>query len=566
MGDAMTEEAPDEAGARRSALIAERDRFIGFAFAAAHLLMEVDANGAILFAIGARCKLAAKDISELVGFNFFDIVAPEDWSYVRELLERLKQQMRINPSRVVFRTFEGQYFSALLGGCCLPSYPGRFYLSVLLSAPAREADRGGRGSVMLDRKGFTEILEDRLVASRRKGLDRNLTLLLIDGFADMTDETSPEAARLMMTGLDAYLRSVSADGDSAGRLADDRFGVIHATDVSESDIQSNVSRILEASGVDDAGQHIRTWGLTLDDAHLDPADAARALVYTVQTFATASEGEFSISTLEDGARMMLDRTVQRITLLRQTIEQRDFYVVYQPIVDIATRKLHHLEALTRLEGVASPQEFILFAESVGMIYDFDLLLTQTVLETMKEYAHSPHLPAVAINLSARTLTSPVFLEQFRRIVGAFGDLGRKLMVEVTESVSVGDFESLNATLQKLRQAGHRVCLDDVGSGSTSFQSLHGLQVDVAKIDGQFVRGALKRPRDMTILKSIAETCMHLDLELVGEQIEDTEQADLLAGLGVTYGQGYLYGRPTRDFAFFAKAARRSAPPKRTTLR
>ncbi len=110
MGDAMTEEAPDEAGARRSALIAERDRFIGFAFAAAHLLMEVDANGAILFAIGARCKLAAKDISELVGFNFFDIVAPEDWSYVRELLERLKQQMRINPSRVVFRTFEGQYF------------------------------------------------------------------------------------------------------------------------------------------------------------------------------------------------------------------------------------------------------------------------------------------------------------------------------------------------------------------------------------------------------------------------------------------------------------------------
>ena len=558
----MAEGSSGEAAARRSTLMVERDRFIGFAFAAAHLLMEVDANGVIQFAIGARCRLAATDISELVGFNFFDIVAIEDWAYVRELLERLKRQMRVNPSRVIFRTFEGQYFSALLGGCCLPSYPGRFYLSVLLSAPAREVGTDGKGAVMLDRKGFSDILEDRLVAAKRKGLDRNLTLLLIDGFADMTEETTPEAAQLMMTSLDAYLRSVSADGDSAGRLADDRFGVIHAPEVTETDIQANVSRILESSGIDDAGQHIRTWGLTLDDAKLDPADAARALVYTVQTFATATEDEFSISTLEDGARMMLDRTVQRITLLRQTIEQRDFYVVYQPIVDIATRKLHHLEALTRLEGPGSPQEFIMFAESVGMIYDFDLLLTQTVLETMKEYAHSAHLPDVAINLSARTLTSPVFLEQFRRVVGAFGDLGRKLMVEVTETVSVGDFESLNATLQKLRQAGHRVCLDDVGSGSTSFQSLHGLQVDVAKIDGQFVRGALKRPRDMTMLRSIAETCKHLDLELVGEQIEDAEQADLLASLGVTYGQGYLYGRPTQDFAFFAKAARRTEPAKR----
>ncbi len=544
----------------------ERDRFIGFAFAAAHLLLEVDANGIIQFAIGARCRLAATDISELVGFNFFDIVAIEDWTYVRELLERLKRQMRINPSRVVFRTFEGQYFSALLGGCCLPSYPGRFYLSVLLSAPAREADHGTTSSVMLDRKGFTDILEDRLVAAKRKGLDRNLTLLLIDGFADMSEETSPEAARTMMTNLDAYLRSVSADGDSAGRLADDRFGVIHTPDITETDIQSNITRILEKSGIDDAGQHIRTWGLTLDDARLDPTDAARALVYTVQTFATASENEFSISTLEDGARMMLDRTVQRITLLRQTIEKRAFYVVYQPIVDIASRKLHHLEALTRLEGASSPQEFIMFAESVGMIYDFDLLLAQTVLETMKEYAHSPHLPDVAINLSARTLTSPVFLEQFRRIVGAFGSLGQKLMIEVTETVSVGDFESLNSTLQKLRKAGHRVCLDDVGSGSTSFQSLHGLQVDVAKIDGQFVRGALKRPRDMTMLRSIAETCKPLDLEIVGEQIEDAEQADLLSSLGVTFGQGYLYGRPSRDFAFFARAARASESAKRRSPR
>ena len=547
---------------RRSAMTVERDRFVGFAFAAAHLLLEVDTGDVIQFAMGARCRLAARDTSELVGFNFFDIIAPEDRPYVRELLERLGRQARINPSRVVFRTFEGQYFSALLGGCCLPLYPGRYFLSVLLSAPAREFERGRHGSsVMLDRKGFTDILEDRLVAAKRKGLDRNLTLLLIDGFTDIADDLAPEAAREMMTRLDAYLRSVSSDGDCAGRLAEDRFGIIHNLDILEADIRTHVSDILEHGGFDRAVDHVRTWGLSLDDGSLDPTDAARALVYTVQTFATSEEGEFSISTLEDGARMMLDRTVQRISHLRQTIEDRAFFVVYQPIVDIRSRRLHHLEALTRLEGASSPQEFILFAENVGMIYDFDLLLTQTVLETMKEYAHSAHLPDVAINLSARTLTSPVFLEQFRRIVDAYPGLAKKLLIEVTETVSVGDFESLNQTLQKLRKKGHRVCLDDVGSGSTSFQSLHGLQVDVAKIDGRFVRGALQRPRDMTMLRSIAETCHQLELTVVGEQIEDEEQAHLLAGLGVGLGQGYLYGRPSPDFAFFAKAARRREPPR-----
>ncbi|MFX8215111.1 hypothetical protein ABTL18_19930, partial [Acinetobacter baumannii] len=83
---------------------------------------------------------------------------------------------------------------------------------------------------------------------------------------------------------------------------------------------------------------------------LDPADAARALVYTVQAFASAQGGEFTISSLEDGANRLMAGAVERIGQLRATIDTRDFIVVYQPIVDIASGAVHHLEALTRVEG------------------------------------------------------------------------------------------------------------------------------------------------------------------------------------------------------------------------
>jgi EAL domain-containing protein (putative c-di-GMP-specific phosphodiesterase class I) len=537
---------------RRSAVSTERDRFIGFAFAAAHLLLEVDRAGLILFATGARCRLTERDTAELIDRSLFEIVAPGDRMYVRELLGRLSAHQRINPSRVVFNTVDGDYFAALLGGCCLPSSPDLFQLSILLSAPARAADLyGALGGGMLDRRGFTDILGERLVSAQRKGLERCLTLMEIKGFGERVDALDFEGAQALMGALDAFLRSVSADGDSAARLSDDRFGLVHGIDISDQDIRKHITGLLGQAGLGLRPEATRTWALAPGRSGLDSQDATRALIYTVQSFAT-EENEFAITSLETGARLLLDQTVQRIDSLRQTIRDRAFHVVYQPIVDIGSGRLRHVEALARLEGGTSSHAFVHFAEHVGMICDFDLLVCQTVLETMNRHAANPALPDVAINLSAQTLTSPVFLEQFRRVVAPYGNLTRKLMIEVTEAVAVTDLASLNRTLQKLRKFGHKVCLDDVGSGNAPFQALHALKVDIAKLDGQIVRAALQRRRDMTLLKAVAEACRQLDLEIIGEQVENADQLKLLTAIGVPLGQGYLFGRPERDFTTFLK--------------
>ena len=539
-------------GPRRPQSSRDRDRFVGFAFAAADLLIETDAQGNILFSAGARCRLTKGEVGGMVGSNLMEVVAPGDRKYVHVLFERIREKARIKPSRVLFQAFDGQQFPALLGGCRLDSCPGSLFLTILLTVPPRTGSAGSAvQGELLDQTGFAGILEERLLAAREKGLDQGLTLLLVEGLQAMVDGMPEGAAAEVRDGIDAYLRGISADGDSAGQLGGDRYGIVHAADVDGREVQGHIAQIIEAAGGALPGG-IRSWTLDMADDRLDPADAARALVYTVQAFASAQGGEFTISSLEDGANRLMAGAVERIGQLRATIDNRDFIVVYQPIVDIATGAVHHLEALTRVEGTSSPADFITFAEDVGLIYDFDLLLTQTVLDTLQEFRREPKLPDVAINLSAKTLMSPIFLKQFQSVVAPYGDLAAKLLIEVTETVVVTDIAKLNEVLQKLREAGFRICLDDVGAGSTSFQSLYGIQADYAKIDGKFVRGAVNSPRDMAMLRSMVDVCRQLGLELIGEQVEEAVHADLLTNLGVSLAQGFLFSRPSRDFAYFAK--------------
>ncbi|WP_298373595.1 EAL domain-containing protein [Azospirillum sp.] len=548
---AMRKTPASTAGERRPQSSRDRDRFVGFAFAAADLLIETDSMGTILFSAGARCRLTKGDVGGLVGTNILDVVAPSDRKYVHVLFDRIQEKARIKPARVIFQAIDGQKFPALLGGCRLDSCPGSLFLTVLLASGPRSSAGTTPAGELLDEHSFSNILEERILNAREKGLDHGLTLLLVEGLQSMVEALPEGAAEEVKEGIDAYLRGISADGDSAGQLGGDRYGIVHAADIDGREVQGHIAQIIQAAGGALPGG-IRSWTLDMTDDTLGAADAARALVYTVQAFASAQGGEFTISSLEDGANRMMSDAVERIGRLRATIEKKDFFVVYQPIVDLETQAVHHLEALTRVEGMSSPADFITFAEDVGLIYDFDLLLTQTVLDTLKAFRKEPKLPDVAINLSAKTLMSPIFLNQFQSVVEPYGDLNKKLLIEVTETVVVNDIAKLNEVLQKLRAVGYRICLDDVGAGSTSFQSLYGIQADYAKIDGKFVRGAVENPRDMAMLRSMTDVCRQLGLTLIGEQVEEAVHAQLLADLDVPLAQGFLFSRPSRDFAYFAK--------------
>jgi EAL domain-containing protein (putative c-di-GMP-specific phosphodiesterase class I) len=218
-----------------------------------------------------------------------------------------------------------------------------------------------------------------------------------------------------------------------------------------------------------------------------------------------------------------------------------FDLVFQPIVDLESRRVHHREALTRLPDGGSPVPLVTFAEEAGLVADFDLLVCRRVVELLG--AAPADAPGIAVNLSGRSLESGRFVEALLALVGDGGRLGGRLLFELTETADIHRPQAVAGALQALRRRGFEVCLDDFGSGASAFHYLRAFEVDYLKIDGVYVRHGTARER--AILAGMAALCRELGVAAIAEMVEDEASVAELRGLGIRYGQGFLFGRPRR---------------------
>lgn len=526
-------------------LKAERDRFVAFAFAAADLLIEADHRDRIVFMSGAVRGLTKADQDRLSGRPVADLIAPPDRAMVSHLLDGIRKGGRLTPAQVRLQVGDGRAVIVWLGGCRIHTLEDRTFLTATM-VPGASAPPAGPGG-LLDQERFIEVAGDHLKAARESGIDPNLTFLVIEGLTRIRAGGGGASVDSFLDKLGAYLRAQSLGGNAAGLLDEGRFALVHGEGVDADAIRAGVQAVVDDQRGDMPLGEVTGFSINLDAGDLSEADAGRALAYSIKTFCESAGQKFTISSLREGAQSILDETLPRIEQLRETIDERAFDLVYQPIVDMNDQKVHHYEALTRLTGFGTPGEFIAFAEDVNLINEFDLCVVQRVAEILADQARSGWNPVIAVNLSGRSLQSDLFISELQRVLAPFGQWARQIMFELTETVKVNDFDQLNKVLQSLRQAGHVVCLDDVGSGTTSFESLHQLKVDFAKIDGLHVRRAAADSGHRTILKSIIDVCQEVGCEVIAEQIEEDSVAAMLRKLGIRYGQGYHYGRPVLDF-------------------
>jgi len=276
------------------------------------------------------------------------------------------------------------------------------------------------------------------------------------------------------------------------------------------------------------------------------AENGRALVYAINLFVERRGEAVSIAALSAALGGLYDEAVGRIDRLKEMIAERSFSLAFQPIIRMSDRTRHHFEALVRLGPDLSPGEAIGFAERVGLIEAFDLAIFERVTEVL--YRH-PGV-RVAVNLSGRSLESPAFAASLEGALNGHAALAGRLLFEVTETAEIRKLEQVNRVAQRLRQSGFHVCLDDFGAGTNSFHYLRALAVDMVKIDGVYIRNALEEPTDRTFLRAMVGLCRDLGVATVAEMIETEEQATLIRELGVTFGQGYLFGRPCPEAQAF----------------
>lgn len=255
--------------------------------------------------------------------------------------------------------------------------------------------------------------------------------------------------------------------------------------------------------------------------------------------------------------------------LRRALTQEELFVVYQPLVDLASGALAGMEALVRwrhpLRGLVSPVEFIPVAEACGLIEPIGHFVLRTAC------AGFAHLQAVlgeraprsvSVNLSRAQLREPALISHVRDVLRASGMAAAQLQLEVTESLAAQD-AVVKTRLRELKSLGVTLALDDFGTGYSSLSCLHELPVDTVKIDRSFVSMAQTSDYHRVLIEATILVAETLGMATVAEGIETSGQADMMRALRCNKGQGYLFSQPLALPALIQwMAAQASTPPSR----
>jgi EAL domain-containing protein (putative c-di-GMP-specific phosphodiesterase class I) len=271
---------------------------------------------------------------------------------------------------------------------------------------------------------------------------------------------------------------------------------------------------------------------------------------------------FAQATAEDPrARLELE------TALRRALDDGEFELYYQPVVDTVTNETVGAEALVRWNsagGVVTPLNFVHVAEETGLIVRLDAWVLEEACRQTREWtiAH-PERPALKVNVNLSAL-------QFGRsnMVAGVADILRRtglppgqLCLEITETGMMSDTEMTITTLRELKALGVSVAIDDFGTGYSSLSYLKRFPVDIVKIDRAFTAGLGENLVDSEILAAVVRLAAACEIAVVAEGVETLEQRRALAELGCPLIQGYLIARP-QPAARFAAAWLAQPPPQR----
>jgi len=244
--------------------------------------------------------------------------------------------------------------------------------------------------------------------------------------------------------------------------------------------------------------------------------------------------------------------------VQAALRQDRLLFAFQPVVCAASGQVDYFECLLRMRAedgsLVACGEFIAAIEQVGLIGLIDRFVLERVFA---ELGADPEI-RLGFNVSGRTACDRPWLRSLMSLLRQRPEHARRIVVEITETAALDDFDESARFVETLRHAGCRVALDDFGAGHTSLRHLQVLAVDTIKIDGSFVRNLAGCRENRVILRHLLGLTRGFGLHTVAECVETAEEAALLREEGIGYLQGYHLGRPTIERPWAPRLAARTA--------
>lgn len=410
---------------------------------------------------------------------------------------------------------------------------------------------------LCNRRLFHERLAQAQTASSRHQEWGAVCFIDLDNFKDLNDTQGHDQGDVLLQHVGKRLREAVREQDTVARLGGDEFVVLLGqlgTDAPGAAIRANAigEKLLQALTQPYPlrnGPHHNTpsIGITLFHNHdervediLKRADLAM--------YQSKSAGRNTVRFFDPQMQDMVLRRAELERDLREALALNQLSLYTQAVVDVQGRTLG-FEALLRWRhaqrGMVSPAEFIPVAEQTSLILPIGEWVLRTACECLVRWAADPVSAqwTLAVNLSARQLRQPQFVEQVQQVLQDTGAPPSRLKLELTESLLLHDLEDTVTKMKALAQWGICFSLDDFGTGYSSLSYLKRLPLTVLKIDQSFVRDLLTDPNDAAIAHTILQLAQSLGLEVVAEGVETQGQKQLLEVMGCTAFQGYLFGRP-----------------------
>lgn len=401
-----------------------------------------------------------------------------------------------------------------------------------------------------NRQLFLDRLDHALSISRRDKSYFAVLMMDLNMFKEVNDTLGHGAGDELLIQVAKRLKKISRASDTYARLGGDEFASIlynmrsldDACRVAEK-INTAIQEPFRLYG------EIVHVGISIGVAlyHGQDADVKSLLAQADSSMYEAKKGSLGYASYSSDDFAKRNPSLMIASCLADSLKKGEFYMVYQPQVDLVTGECCGVEALARWDspvlGKIPPDVFIKIAERSDVISTLTYATFEMTFKQAKIWEKNELLMPISINLSAKLLDKKDLISNIVDLLDQYKVRPELLTLEVTETALMSSPHEASITIQKLNDLGIKISIDDFGTGFTSFTHLRHFALSELKIDKLFIKDMKDNSRDSSIVHSFVSLANGFGIKLVAEGVEDGEKLDLLKAAGCTRAQGYWISRP-----------------------
>jgi len=398
-----------------------------------------------------------------------------------------------------------------------------------------------------------ELKQFSATASRGNG-PHALLYLDLDRFKVINDTLGHHHGDIVLRNISELISSHLRESDFIARIGGDEFALLfpNTNQATALTLATNICKLLDEYQCKIEGQ-VFNVNCSIGVAEIDGEEFAgeefAAEEYMkradIALYAAKKQGRnlAHVYSQHDTLSKDLQASLEWTRTLHQAVADDNLVLHFQPIINIITKEVAYYEALVRLEldgKIIPPGEFIPALEREG---DMSLLDRQVISKAIYYLAQHPQLNKIAINLSAQGFSDERLLPLIENKLAEYQVAANRIIFELTESASLSNITATQNMIEKLSVLGCAFSIDDFGTGFSTFSYLKQLPAQSVKIDGSFIVDLATNSVDLALVKAIYEVATALGKKTVAEFVENEATLKILAGIGITYAQGYHLGKP-----------------------